>query len=295
MEELEQTDIAADALEVLRASKVREVVMLGRRGPAQAAFTTKEVRELGRLAGADGVTLPEEMELDPISKAELEKNPDGSVEKKLGFLNDFAKPREAPKSKRVVIRFLVSPVEILGDENGDMRAVRVEKNELYLTERGTPRPRGTGEIEEMEAGILFRSVGYRGVPIPGVPFRDDWGIVPNDDGRVLESVDGERVKGEYVSGWIKRGPSGVIGTNKVCARETVGHMMEDLQAGEILAPTPPESDGMVSLLESRGIRFFSFADWTRLDEIEMERGAALGRPRLKFLSIDQMKAALDEG
>ncbi|MEZ4700536.1 MAG: FAD-dependent oxidoreductase [Rhodothermales bacterium] len=289
--ELEQTDIADYALEALRHSKVREVVMLGRRGPAQAAFTNPEVKELGEMEDADAYTLLDEVTLDPLSKAELEKNPDRTIERKIEILQELAADRPHTKSKKLVIRFLVSPTEILGDEHGHVRAIRLEKNELYEDNRGGVRPRGTGEIEEMPVGLVFRSVGYKGLPLPGIPFNEKAGLINNVSGRVVDTA-GKPVIGEYTAGWIKRGPSGVIGTNKACAVDTVELMLADAAAGTCLAPAHPTAAEAEAFVRSRQPNVFTYADWLRLDALESEKGQALGRPRVKFTDIDAMVAAV---
>lgn len=279
-EELSETDIAGHALEALRQSKIREVWLLGRRGPAQAAFTNPEAKELGELQDADTFTLPEEIELDPASRQLVDS--DASISRKVEILRDFSTRDLTGKPKRLGLRFLVSPVEILDDGAGAVGAVRIVRNELVQTENGSVTPRATDRFETLSAGLVFRSVGYRGVSLPKIPFRDDWGIVPNDRGRILASIDGPRVPGLYVSGWIKRGPSGVIGTNKPDAVETVTCMVEDFSEGRCFAPESP-LDAVGSLLEDRGARVVSYPDWQRIDAHEIETGAELGRPRLKMI------------
>ena len=211
-EELEKTDIADYALEALRKSNVEEVHMLGRRGPAQAAFTNPEVKELGEMEDADGFVLPEEAILDPLSKADLEANPDRKISRKLEIIEGLTETPVTAKSKKLVIRFLISPIELVDDGHGAVGSVKLVKNELYRNDKGTLRPRSTDVTETLEAGLVFRSVGYRGVPLPGVPFNDDWGLILNEKGRVLNPDTKQPLVGQYTAGWIKRGPSGVIGT-----------------------------------------------------------------------------------
>jgi ferredoxin--NADP+ reductase len=287
--ELAQTDIADYALDALANSNVREVYILGRRGPAQAAFTTPEAKELGELAGADVAVLPAEAELDLLSQQALERNQDRASLKKVELLQAYAR-RQPTNRRRLTIRFLISPVEILG--NGRVEGVRLVKNELYATEAGTLRPRATHVFEEMPANLLFRSVGYRGVPLPGVPFHQKWGVILNEQGRVIDPDTQRPVVGQYTAGWIKRGPSGVIGTNKPDAVETVTCMLEDLAKGLTLTPIHPEATTVEQLMRQRQPQYFSYQDWLRLDALELARGSEVGRPRVKFTCVKEMLAVL---
>jgi ferredoxin/flavodoxin---NADP+ reductase len=289
-DELATTDIADYALEALRASRVREVVMLGRRGPAQAAFTLPEVKELGLMADADIIALPAETTLDDISQAAVESQNDRQLNKMIALLQEYAARPPEGKSKRIVLRFLVSPTEIRGDASGAVARVRIVRNEL-VESRGRISPRPTGEYEEMDAGLVFRSVGYRGVPLAGIPFREEWGIVPNEDGRIT-GVDGAPVRGLYVAGWIKRGPSGVIGTNKPDAQETVARMLDDAATGALLAPPDPSAAGAEATVRERQPVCFSYDDWRMLDAHETTRGSAAGRPRVKLTRVEDMLEAL---
>jgi ferredoxin--NADP+ reductase len=291
-DELATTDIADHALDALRRSRVREVYLLGRRGPAQAAFTNPELKELGELAGADVTAVPDEVELDPASRAALEKTPDRAAAKKVEILNGYARRPAAGKARRLTLRFLVAPVELTGDAEGRVTALRLVRNELYATPMGAIQARATERTEVLPAGLVFRSVGYRGVPLPGVPFNDKWAVILNEKGRVLDPASQQPIPGEYTAGWIKRGPTGVIGTNKPDAAETVACMLEDLTADVRLRPAHPEPDAVEALVRQRQPAWFSYADWRRLDELEVARGRALGRPRLKFTSVKEMLAAL---
>jgi ferredoxin--NADP+ reductase len=291
-EELAATDIADYALEALSRSNIKEVYLLGRRGPAQAAFTNPEIKELGELTGADIYVLPAEAELDELSRAELERTQDRLALKKVEILQSFAQRPDEDKLRQLVVRFLVSPIEILGDEKGRVRAIKLVKNKLYATEAGTLRAEPTGEYEELPVGLVFRSVGYRGVPLPGVPFNDKWGVIFNNKGRVINPDTQQPVVGEYCAGWIKRGPSGVIGTNKPDAAETVTCMLEDLAQGLILQPSQPEPAALEALIRQRQPQYVTYQDWLRLNEIELARGKELGRPRLKFTRVEDMLAAL---
>jgi ferredoxin--NADP+ reductase len=291
-DELAVTDIADDALAALRESRVREVYLLGRRGPAQAAFTNPEIRELGELPGADVTARADEVEPDPLSRAELERSGDRGTLKKVEILREYARRVPAGKPRTLTIRFLVSPVALLADESGGIAGVRLVHNELSATAAGTLQARPTDRFEELPAGLVFRSVGYRGVPIPGVPFHDAWGVILNDKGRVLEPESREPRAGEYVAGWIKRGPTGVIGTNKPDAAETVACMVEDAGRGRLLAPAEPDAAAVLALVRQRQPQWISWADWQRLDALETDRGRATGRPRVKFTRVQEMLAAL---
>jgi ferredoxin--NADP+ reductase len=291
-EELAQTDIADYALDVLADSKIKEVYILGRRGPAQAAFTTPEAKELGELAGADVCVLPEEAELDPLSRQALEQSQDRATIKKVELLQGYADHLLTGKPCRLTIRFLVSPIEIYSNGGDKVNRMKLVKNELYATEAGTLRPRATENVEEMSVDLVFRSVGYRGLPLPGVPFHDKWGVILNEKGRVLAPESQQPVVGEYTAGWIKRGPSGVIGTNKPDAVETVTCMLRDLERGIILDPAYPDPAAIEQLVRQRQPNYFSYQDWLRLDEIELARGKEAGRPRVKFTCVQDMLAAL---
>ena len=291
-EELATTDIADYALEALRKSRVKEVYLLGRRGPAQAAFTNPEVRELGELADADVVALPEEVELDPLSRAAVERSQDRATLKKVEILKEYARRQPTGKSRRLVLRFLVSPVELIGDDAGRVTAMRLVRNELYATATGALQPRATDRFEELTVGLVFRSVGYRGVPLPGVPFNESWGVILNDKGRVLDPDTRQPVVGEYTAGWIKRGPTGVIGTNKPDAAETVECMFEDLARGAVLEPAQPAAAAAEALVRQRQPNYVSYADWLKLNAIEVARGRTEGRPRVKLTRVEEMLAAL---
>lgn len=292
-DELYETDIADYALEALDHSKVQNIYVLGRRGPAQAAFTNPEIKELGEMEEAEVVVAPEEMALDELSQAFIESGGDRTAVRNVEILNGYAQQGDQGKKRKIIMRFLVSPVEIIGTDK--VEAIKVVKNELYRNESGTLRPRATDEYETIPVELVFRSVGYRGVPLPDVPFYDRWGIIPNDKGRVMTAMeDGEPVVGNYVVGWIKRGPSGIIGTNKPDSVETVETLLADMRADRLLAPDKPECAAVESLLQERGVQAVSYADWQVLDQLEQQRGAALNRPRLKFSRVQDMLDALAE-
>lgn len=291
-EELSRTDIADYALEALARSRIREVYMLGRRGPLQAAFTNAEVKELGELPGADIRVLPEELELDPLSRAELEKSEDRALRRKLEILQEFSQRAPSGKPRCLTIRFLVSPVELVGDSQGRVRALRLVRNRLCPDGKGGLRAEPTGQYEELPVGLVFRSVGYQGVPIEGLPFDPKQGVVPNQGGRVVDPGSGEPLIGLYVAGWIKRGPTGVIGTNKPDAAETVEKMWQDLARGAFLQPELPAPSEVERLVAARQPRLVDYAGWRKIDEMETAAGARQGRPRVKFTSEEEFLAAL---
>ncbi|MGQ0600934.1 MAG: FAD-dependent oxidoreductase [Anaerolineales bacterium] len=290
--ELARTDIADYALDALRQSKVKEVYLLGRRGPAQAAFTTPEVKELGEMEGCDPVVLPAEAELDALSKAQVAAGADRSVLRKVEILQGYAARAHTGKGKQLHIRFLVSPLELIGDANGHVAKMRLVKNVLVASETGTLNAKATDEFETLSVGLVFRSVGYRGVPLPEVPFNERWGVILNEKGRVLDPDTKAARMGEYTTGWIKRGPSGVIGTNKPDSVETVTCMLADLAAGKVLNLAQPTAAAAEALIRTRQPNIVTYADWRMLDVLELKRGQAVGRPRLKFTSVDEMLAAL---
>jgi ferredoxin--NADP+ reductase len=290
-DELVQTDIAAHALEALRESRIREVFLLGRRGPAQAAFTNPEVKEIGEMPDADVVVRADEVELDPLSRAQVDAAGDRTLVKKIEILQEYARRPAHGKRRKLHVRFLVSPLELLGDDGGRVRAMRLGRNRLVASPDGGITAQATGEVEEIPVGLVFRSVGYRGVAIPGVPFDERKGVIPNQGGRVLDGA-AKPLPGIYVAGWIKRGPSGVIGTNKPDSAETVAAMMADVQQGRHLQPADPRAEAASAFVQTRQPLAVSYADWRRIDALECSNGQACGRPRLKFASVEEMLAAL---
>jgi ferredoxin/flavodoxin---NADP+ reductase len=294
-EELEATDTADHAIEALGNSNVREILVLGRRGPAQAAFTNPELRELGEMQDADIDVDPAEMELDELSRAYLDSDEaDITTRKNVEIFTEFAGRKREGKRRRIVLRFLRSPVEIQGD--GRVERLLIARNELYRDESGAIRPRDTGERETIECGLVFRSIGYRGIGLDGLPFDERRGVIPNEGGRVVDPEGGEQVHGHYAVGWIKRGPSGVIGTNKKDAQETVDNLIADAKAGRI--PTPQlaaDPAAIVELLGERQPDALTYQGWEAIDAAERERGTPLGRPRVKFIRIADMLEAARPG
>jgi ferredoxin--NADP+ reductase len=289
-EELARTDVADHALETLRESRIEEVVVLGRRGPAQAAFTSAELRELGRIPGVDLRVDPAEIELDPLSAQWLAEDGTFTARKNVELLREFAAGEpKAGATRAIVLRFLRSPVEIRGE--GRVEAIDIGRNEITRSDDGTLRPRSAGdESESIECGLVLRSVGYRAVPLPGVPFDERSFVLPNDRGRVL-TPEGDPLPGVYAVGWIKRGPTGILGTNKRDAEETVVRLAEDLAAGACPAPANPGREQIDALLAERRPDLVTEDGWRAIDARELEAGLQQGRPRVKLASRDELLAA----
>jgi ferredoxin--NADP+ reductase len=283
-DEIAPTDATDASIEAIPGSAIREIVVLGRRGPVQASWTSTELGEMGELAGADVLLDPAELDLDAESERELA---DGSniLQRNVEILRDFAAREPAGKPRAVRLRFRTSPVAIVGD--GRVEAIEVVRNRLEPDGRGSVRAVPTEDRETIPCGLVFRSVGYHGVPLPGVPFDERAGTMPNDGGRVL-GEDGEPVPGVYCAGWIKRGPTGVIGTNKKDATETVDLLLEDARSGAL----PARSGGSLDeLLAERDVEVVTYAGWERIDAVERARGAEQGRPRVKLCTWDDLLAA----
>jgi ferredoxin--NADP+ reductase len=293
-DELAVTDIADHALEVLDASNVQEIVVVGRRGPAQAAFTNPELLELGELADADVIVDAEELER---ALAVSDPNMDPTSQRNVSVLRDYAARAPSGKSKRVVLRFLLSPTELVGDGNG-VRTVVMVRNALQAGEDGRLRAEPTGETEDIDAGLVMRAIGYRGIALPGVPFDDRSATIPNEGGRVVsfdggladtrDAASSRILPGEYAVGWIKRGPSGVIGTNKKDAQQTVDALLEDLAADKHLQPAEPEPEAIERLLAERVPALVTYEGWSEIDRHEQALGEPHGRPRVKLTRIDEL-------
>ena len=287
--ELERTDVADHALEVLRESRIEEVVVLGRRGPAQAAFTSSELRELGRLDGVELRIDPAELELDPVSQRWLAEEGTFTARKNVELLREYARTKpQAGAPRRIVLRFLRSPVEIQGD--GGVDRVVVGRNRLERDDSGRIRAIDTGERETIKCGLVLRSVGYRAVPLPDVPFDERSFVLPNEHGRVL-GPDGEALPGIYAVGWIKRGPTGILGTNKRDAEETVSCLGEDLASGALPPPPNPGRHEIDALLAERRPDLVTVEGWRAIEAKEIDRGRDERRPRVKFASRDELLGA----
>lgn len=272
------TDIADHALESLRPCGVREVVLVGRRGPLQAAFTTLELRELGELEGVDVVVDPAQLEgISDEDAAAAGK----TAKQNIKVLRDYAQRAPREGHRRIVFRFMTSPIEIRGD--GKVEQIVLGRNELVADESGWVSARDTGEREELPAQLVVRSVGYRGVPTPGLPFDEKRGTIPNTAGRV------EGSRNEYVVGWIKRGPTGVIGTNKKDSQDTVDTLIADLAATEALTEFPPDhGEQLAAWLASRQPQLVTTAQWKIIDHFERAAGEPHGRPRVKLPNVAEL-------
>ncbi len=281
VDELRVTDTADHAIEALAGSQVEEVVVLGRRGPAQAAYTNPELRELAELAEADVIVDPADVELDEHSVAFIASDEaDVTAKRNVEIVTEYAARAPEGKRKRVVLRFLASPVEILGTDR--VEGVRIVRNELVADGSGRVSARPTDDTEVIEAGLVLRSIGYRGSPLEGVPFDERRGTIHNVGGRVTHVGTEEPLPGVYTAGWVKRGPSGVIGTNKKCAQETVDLLLEDLAAGRLPEPAT-EPDALLAALEERGVEVVDYAGWELIDAHEKGLGEPQGRPRVKLV------------
>jgi ferredoxin--NADP+ reductase len=288
-ESLVKTDITDHALEALRKSGVKTIWLLGRRGPAEAAYSPAEIEEIGELSTADLVVEAAEAVVDEVSQGELA---DAAVKKKVEYVQKHAALGEGSKPKKVRLRFRASPVEIVGEE-GRVKALRIERNKLVADGKGGVKSVGTGEFETLPVGLVLRSVGYRGIPVPGVPFDEKSGRIANETGRVTAGAGGAPLTGEYVVGWAKRGPSGLIGTNRADSVATVTLMLEDWKAGRFPdRAVDADPDAIVKLLASKGAAHVTFSQWKALDKLELANGAARGKIREKFIRVEDMIAAL---
>ena len=291
--ELAGTDTADHALEVLAANNVNEVIVLGRRGPAQAAFTNPELLELGELADADVIVEGEELERalavhDETAEADI------TCRRNVEILRGYAERTPVGHSKRIVLRFLLSPTAFVAGSDGRLGAVQLVRNELVAGDDGALRAHATDETETISCELAFRAVGYRGLPLPAVAFDERAGVIPNDGGRVRDLESGEKQVGEYVVGWIKRGPSGVIGTNKKDAQETVDAILADLGNGAAHSPRRPDPALVEKLLRERQPDLITYSGWEAIDRHERELGEAQGRPRVKLTRIEEMLQVASE-
>lgn len=283
VDELKTTDIAQHALDALAESKVREIHVVGRRGPAQAAFTSAELKEMGHLEQCQPFVDPDVLKLGPVCQEELSDN---NKSKNLEWLNAYARAENRGTPRKMLFRFLESPLELAG--NGRVESIVLGKNRLQGDEPFKQWAVGTGESETLPCGLVFRSIGYRGIPMPDVPFDEKRGVIPNLEGRVHDASG--IVPGLYVAGWIKRGPSGIIGTNKPDSLETVERLLEDRPS---LRPCPErDPDAIVRRLAELKVRFVTLEDWRRIDAAEQALGAAAGKPRERFTRIEDMLAVL---
>jgi ferredoxin/flavodoxin---NADP+ reductase len=282
-DELAPTDTTDAATEAISSSRVNDIVVLGRRGPAEAAFTPVELGELADLAGADVVVDPHVLE------GVLNESPDTRVRRNLETLHELASRARTGKPKTLRLRFLASPVALHGDDR--VEAIEIVRNRLEERD-GRLVAVATDEHETIPCGLVFRSVGYRGVALPDVPFDEARGTIRNDRGRVLDDA-GEHVAGTYCAGWIKRGPTGIIGTNKKDAAETVALLLEDVRAGHLAHDAGKTAEAVDALLDERGTRRVVYTGWQAIDAFERSRGEPLGRPRVKLVTWNELLDAAE--
>lgn len=282
---LAETDIAVHALKALRDSRVREVVVVGRRGPLEAAFNLPELEELARVEGVDVVVDSDEL---PNLDSFRAKSAGLIARQKLALLHELATRISNPANRRIVLRFLASPFEIVG--NYRVETVRLGKNRLVRDALGVEQAHATSANFELDAGLVLRAVGYAGAPIEGLPFDRIGRTTPNRDGRIVGD-DGNVATGLYVAGWAKRGPNGIIGTNRKCARDTVRAMLEDAVHGVIGRSQLPSRDEVARWLKAKKAGLVSYDDWKAIDTVEKRNGRACGRPREKLTTVDALLGA----
>ena len=286
-EELSKTDIADYALETLFESQIEDIWLVGRRGPLQAAFTPVEAREFQEMISADVMLEGGHLRLDMESQRILETDASKDTRKNIEILKQISEKNSSNKKKRVHFLFLASPLEILG--NGCVEKIRMVRNELVKRDDGSLRPQATTDFMEEKAGLIFRSIGYHGNPLVDVPFDHNSGTIPNECGQIIDEDQDKSLRTrEYVAGWIKRGPTGVIGTNKQDAVETVHRMLETFLQEKIEPRQQTDNAGIEALLKERNVDYVSFEDWKLLDEYETEAGQEQERPRVKVTSIEKM-------
>ncbi|MET0816201.1 MAG: FAD-dependent oxidoreductase [Solirubrobacteraceae bacterium] len=287
-DELAPTDTADHALQALAASQVEEVILLGRRGPAQAAFTNPELRELGELSRAAPVVEPGELELDEASRAWLETEAEPTNRRNYELLKEYAERPLGHATHRITLRFLRSPLELLGEgESGHVTGMRIVHNRIEAGADGSLRAVPTDREEVIPCGLVIRSIGYSGVPFGDLPFDERRGLIRNVGGRVSED-DGTVHPGQYVAGWIKRGPSGVIGTNKKCASESTALIAADADAGTL---PEPALEPTFEWVRERAPHAIDWEGWLAIDEHEKRLGEESGRPRVKLVTADDLRAA----
>ncbi|MDG2197978.1 MAG: FAD-dependent oxidoreductase [SAR324 cluster bacterium] len=282
-ENLAKTDIAQHALEALRQSQVEEVFLIGRRGPVQAAFTPAEVRELLHLPKVDAVMRASDLELDDHSKEELSKA-SRNTKLNMEILQQIHDQGDRGNPRKLHLCFLISPTKIEGSER--VEGLELVHNEI-VKEGGILKAKATDEVMHLNVDMVFRSIGYMGEAIPGLPFDDRRGTIPNDHGQLLGEVDGKLLNQEYTAGWIKRGPSGVIGTNKQDAMETVSRLKRNWQTSQTSEPKLVQHD-LLDLLKEKKIQFVSFEDWKKLDKFEIEQGQQNRKSRQKICEVQEM-------
>ena len=277
-EDLLSTDIPHHVYEGLKASPVTDVHVFGRRGPAQVKFSPLELREALHIEGVQAIVYDEDFQYDEGSQAAIDSN--NQIRVMVKTLEDLRENPQAPQERRLHLHFFASPKEILG-ENGKVAGLRIEKTKLD----GTGNVTLTGETHEFSAQAVYRAVGYFGSPVDEIPFDAQYGVIKNDEGRVLDAA-GNQIPGTYCTGWIKRGPVGLIGHTKADAIETISHVIADREMW--WEPTAPGENEVVETLRSRGVDFIAWENWLNIDSTEKSLGEALGRERLKLHNRAQM-------
>lgn len=286
---LARTDMAGHAVNAMRDSTIEEVLVLGRRGPAQAAYTTPELLALSALAGIDVLTDPAESALDPLSRTIVDDPAaPASLRHKARLADEYSRRPATPGNRRIVLRYLTNPIEILGQDR--VTGLRVARNRLERNEFGVVNAVATSVHEDIDAGLIVRAVGYRGAPVAELPFDPVRGVLPNDAGRVHDPDTRLPLPGVYATGWIKRGPSGVIGTNKACARQTVAELLADHAAGLLPPPTGSAAQFAASMRERRP-ESIGVSGWHAIDSTERLHGRDTGRPRGKITTFAALRAA----
>lgn len=289
---LATTDIADHALEALAASNVKEVVLLARRGVAQAAYTAGEFLAMGDIPGVDVIIDPAELELDSGSAQSRSAGTlDSTITTKIAIAEEFAQRTPTAGNKRVVFRYLVSPVAIHGTSESGVQTVDCIHNTFADATSGKAAAIApTGETFELQAGVVMRAVGYMGTALKGLPFDDGLGVVPNLSGRVLDAQGGSILAGVYVTGWIKRGATGGIGMNRKCGEETAGAVVADFREGKLRAPSISRDD-VADLATERGAIVIDKAGWSKIDKAEQAAARGTGRRRIKMVSVDVLWSA----
>ncbi|MFE4468858.1 FAD-dependent oxidoreductase [Leifsonia sp. NPDC056824] len=282
-DDLLPTEIPDNVYDILKESPVTDVHVFGRRGPAQVKFTPLELRELGELRDVDMILYEEDFEYDEHSKDAIASNKQVMVIDRV--LQQWRQREVGTASRRLHLHFYAKPLEVLADEDGNVRAYRYERTESD----GAGGVRGTGEIRELEIQAIYRAVGYFGSPLPGIPFDKKHGVIPNHEGQVLRNRDNERMYGVYATGWIKRGPVGLIGHTKSDAMETIKHVIND--QGNWWSPADPSEESVENLLRERGVEYTNLEGWHNLDTHEQALGAERGRARIKVVPREEMLRA----
>lgn len=283
--ELEKTDMASHAVSALAESKVRKIYVIGRRGPAQAKFTARELKEIGGLPNCDVRIDPESMVLNAASESELASKGNNASLKTYKIFQTFAEHRQTKAPIEIIFRFYESPVRIVGTDR--VEGLVLERNTL-VGEPFQQTAEGTGMTRELPCELVFRSIGYRALPIPSVPYDERRGVLPNSAGRVVD--DAGPVRGLYAAGWIKRGATGVIGTNRADAVETIQSLLEDMPYLD--QASKPGDSRVRSIAARRGARVVSYRDWKQIDASEVSRGSSVGKPREKFVRVPEMLDAI---